>query len=62
MQGITTAIHGKMPTEDSIRKMVQDIRKENRLVPPTPVDQASVVIPEEYQTYQIPGLATRIAF
>ncbi|KAF1745521.1 hypothetical protein MXB_442 [Myxobolus squamalis] len=62
IQGIATAIHGKMPTKDSIRKMVQDIRKENRLAPPTPVDQASVVIPEEYQTYQIMGLATRIAF
>ncbi|KAF1740036.1 hypothetical protein MXB_2178 [Myxobolus squamalis] len=53
IQGITAAIHGKMPTKNSIWKMVQDIRKKNCLAPPTPVDQASVVIPEECQTYKI---------
>ncbi|KAF1743827.1 hypothetical protein MXB_3135 [Myxobolus squamalis] len=62
MQGITTAIYGKKPTKDSIRKMVEDIGRENRLTPSTPVDQYSVVIPEEYQTHHILGLATKIAF
>ncbi|KAF1739917.1 hypothetical protein MXB_639, partial [Myxobolus squamalis] len=52
MQGITTVIHGKMHTKDSIRKMMQNVRNENRSAPPTSADRASVDIPEEYQIYQ----------
>ncbi|KAF1740184.1 hypothetical protein MXB_4932, partial [Myxobolus squamalis] len=43
MQGITMALCDKMPTKDSIRNIVQEIRKENFSAPPIPASQASVV-------------------
>ncbi|KAF1741178.1 LOW QUALITY PROTEIN: hypothetical protein MXB_4525, partial [Myxobolus squamalis] len=49
-QGIMTAIHGKIITKNSIRKM--NIIKENCSAPLTPADRVSI----------IPGLATIIRF
>lgn len=53
LQNSTSAVQGKIPNKDAIRKVIQRVRNDNSAAPPLPLDRMSIVIPDQYRYYTV---------
>ena len=52
IQNIDQATMGQMPNQDASRKIIQHVRNQNAIAPPTSINISSLVIPDRYKNYE----------
>lgn len=53
LQGLSLAAQGRFPKQKAVTEIIQRKRKIENVAPAQPVNRQSIVIPENYQNYQI---------